>query len=433
MNIRKNIFWILDKIRNNNIRCNYNDIDFIIRYRNKIKTNKLLENRLEMILKNAVETTVYYSKYNKNDLKSFPLINKNIIKKHVNDFISKEYKESQLVTAMTSGSTGTPFRVFMNKEKKQRNTADTIYFAKLGGYDIGGKLFYLKIWRDDNKKSWLQLLSENIVPIDVLNLSENADKVLGLIIKNRNAISFLGYVSAFETLTSYIEKNKIDVSRVNVKSFITMSEGITDYLKGKGEYYFKCPVLSRYSNIENGIIAQQTLFDTNNFLINSASYLVEIFKIDKDEIADDQELGRIVVTDYYNFGMPLIRYDTGDLGIKCTIRINGIIHEGLKRIEGRKLDQIYNTKGQLISSYIVYKNMWQYPEIDQYQLIQENKNKYTFKINAPLCFEKEDKLVAEFKSYLGGNADFKVEYVNEIPLLDSGKRKKVVNLMNKIN
>ena len=50
----------------------------------------------------------------------------------------------------------------------------------------------------------------------------------------------------------------------------------------------------------------------------------------------------------------------------------------LTKIEGRKLDQIYNTKGELISSYIVYKNMWNYTEIEQYQLIQREKNKYVF-------------------------------------------------------
>ena len=37
----------------------------------------------------------------------------------------------------------------------------------------------------------------------------------------------------------------------------------------------------------------------------------------------------------------------------------------------------------------------------------------------------------EFKSYLGADADFKVIYVDEIPLLDSGKRRKTVNLYYK--
>jgi phenylacetate-CoA ligase len=100
----------------------------------------------------------------------------------------------------------------------------------------------------------------------------------------------------------------------------------------------------------------------------------------------------------------------------------------LSKVEGRKLDLLYDTKGQIVSSYIAYKNMWQYTDIRQYQLIQEGPKDYTFKINAEKTFNREAQLVAEFKSFLGSDANFKVEYVDEIPLLASGKRKKVVNL-----
>ena len=109
--------------------------------------------------------------------------------------------------------------------------------------------------------------------------------------------------------------------------------------------------------------------------------------------------------------------------------INGLEQKFLTNIGGRKLDQIYNTKGELISSYIAYRNMWSYPEIEQYQLIQMESGKYVFKICINKPFSKEEKLIYQFKEYLGKDADFKVEYVKEIPLLNSGKRKKVVNLM----
>ena len=71
--------------------------------------------------------------------------------------------------------------------------------------------------------------------------------------------------------------------------------------------------------------------------------------------------------------------------------------------------------------------MWKYEEIKQYQLIQEGPKEYTFIINIENIFEKEKQLVTEFKKYLGDDADFRVEYADEIPLLASGKRKKTVN------
>ena len=162
-------------------------------------------------------------------------------------------------------------------------------------------------------------------------------------------------------------------------------------------------------------------------MINTASYLVEIFKIDSDTLVADGELGRIVVTDFYNLAMPMIRYDTGDIGsISATKDAFGNTY--LDVVEGRKLDLIYAADGRLLSSYIVYKNMWQYTEITQYQLIQHGEKDYTFKANLEgAVFKREKQLVDEFKTYLGEDANFKVEYVAEIPLLASGKRRKIVN------
>jgi phenylacetate-CoA ligase len=181
------------------------------------------------------------------------------------------------------------------------------------------------------------------------------------------------------------------------------------------EKYFGVPCVSRYSNLENGIIAQQELNRSGRFLINTASYHIEILKMDSDDPAAEGEMGRIIVTDLFNYAMPMIRYDTGDIGAYETNKADGSI-QYLSGVEGRKLDLLYDTHGDLVSSYLVYKNMWQYVEIDQYQLI-----------NTKTSFAKEKQLVDEFKSFLGRDADFRVEYVSEIPLLISGKRKKIVN------
>ena len=205
-----------------------------------------------------------------------------------------------------------------------------------------------------------------------------------------------------------------------------MSETLNDYTKQTIEKYFGVPVYSRYSNLENGILAQQVPGSGHRYLINTASYLVEIFKMNEDRPAAAGELGRIIVTDLYNYAMPMIRYDTGDTGALSNYD-DGKSNQYLETVEGRRLDLLYATDGSLVSSYIVYKNMWQYTEILQYQLVQYGEKDYLFKINMEGAFAKEEKLIAEFKQYLGHDANFKVEYVDEIPLLASGKRKKIAN------
>ena len=125
--------------------------------------------------------------------------------------------------------------------------------------------------------------------------------------------------------------------------------------------------------------------------------------------------------------MPLIRYDTGDIG--------SIGYEDNKKVlfkvEGRKMDQIYNTKGELVSSFTLTNNMWFFTGILQYQFIQINKNSYKFVLIVSKTFKRENDLILEFKKHLGKDANIYVEYVDDIPLLDSGKRKKVINLNGK--
>ena len=422
-NLRRLVFFQKDKLKGNIIKNHLSDL-------NKDSNNENIKQRLNDLLKHAKNTTLYYKIQEPHKgVETFPVINKTIIKNNKSDFLSKKFKKNELIRTVTSGSTGTPFVSYHDKEKKNRNTADTLHFANLAGYELGGKLYYVKIWSENNRKSTLLKKIQNIETIDVLNLEKNVEQIIIDLNKNTSSISFCGYVSAFETICGWLERNKSHCVEVKVDSIITISEGLSEESREIIQKHFKCSVFSRYSNVENGIIAQQTPTSGNDFLINTASYYVEILNFENDSLAPEGTLGRIIVTDLFNKAMPFIRYDTGDVGALNLKMIDGLEQKFLTNIGGRKLDQIYNTKGELISSYIAYRNMWSYPEIEQYQLIQMESGKYIFKICINKPFAKEEKLVYQFKEYLGKDADFKVEYVREIPLLDSGKRKKVVNLM----
>lgn len=418
MNIQKFIFKVTDLLKNKSVLPHYKQIvDYYDR-------GKITKEVLTNLLIHAKENVKYYWDIKNENLAEFPIVNKSTIKSDFSNFHAKNYLKQQKVTMTTSGSTGTPFTVYQDLNKKARNHADTLYFGELAGYTLGNKLYYLKIWAKQKMASPWTYKLQNIVPVDVIDLNEHKiHQLVDEMESSKQKISILGYVSALEHFIRYVEKKNIQRIKANIVSVITMSEGLSNETKKKLQILFGCPVVSRYSNLENGIIAQQER-ESDLFLVNTASYYVEIFHPTKDELLNEGELGRIVVTDLYNYAMPLIRYDTGDFGILLS-------KEGrtyLQTVEGRKLDLLYDTNGKMVSSYIMYKNMWQYTEIEQYQLIQTHQRSYEFKINCPSGFKKEEQLVAEFKHYLGQDADFKVLYVNEIPLLDSGKRRKTVNL-----
>jgi phenylacetate-CoA ligase len=90
------------------------------------------------------------------------------------------------------------------------------------------------------------------------------------------------------------------------------------------------------------------------------------------------------------------------------------------------MDMIYDTKGRIVFPHLFYK-ISDFSEHKQFQFIQEDKNIYTFKLNSNEEKTNQNGMSTYFKKYLGNDAVFNFIYVNEIPLLASGKRKKVVN------
>ncbi len=429
--IRRSAFWATDRLKGGQVNGHYNEIKDILENPDSKENVQLRADYLDKLLKHAVESTPYYFGCKSfKSINDFPIINKSIIIGNYDAFTcgDRNFKEGRMV--VTSGSTGTPFTVKHGKRKTQRNTADTIYFGELAGFTIGQRLYYFKIWNKINKKNKFAQFMQNIVPYDV---SELDDKSLSLIIdrleKDRSNKCLLAYSSVYDALSAYMQKHNLEIMK-NVVSIISMSEALDCSTRQCISHFFNVRAVSRYSNMENGIIAQQLRDGSDEFLINDASYFIELLDMNYDKPAPPGSPGRIVITDLFNYCMPLIRYDTGDIGVLSQKEIDGCIRMVFKSIEGRRMDMIYNTSGSLVSSYIVTNNMWKYSEIRQYQFIQDSANQYVFKLNTDVPFLRENELSEEFKKYLGEDAQISIDYVNEIPILASGKRRKVVNNFN---
>jgi phenylacetate-CoA ligase len=102
----------------------------------------------------------------------------------------------------TSGSTGTPFTILHNINKKNRNTADTIYFAEKVGYNLGAKLFYIRMWNVRLRKNEMISWFQNIVKHSVFDLDAKGIAILLKKIEKHKftKLNILSYASAYETM-----------------------------------------------------------------------------------------------------------------------------------------------------------------------------------------------------------------------------------------
>src|SRR5699024_7754007 len=113
--------------------------------------------------------------------------------------------------------------------------------------------------------------------------------------------------------------------------------------------------------------------------------------------------GRIVVTDLYSHAMPLINYDTGDLGIVEEVVIEGEKHKVLKTIIGRLVEQLYDDKDEKISPFAINVYLKEFDKIGQFQFIQSDFSEYTLLITNTLEQNYSKELLKGLKNILGSN------------------------------
>lgn len=426
--LRKTSFWMIDFLKGGKIKHHYNDIKFILENYDSPESVDKRAFHLISLLKHATETTPFYNDFKDfKSLSDFPVINKIIIREKFNDLQSEKFKNKSNHIVQTSGSSGIISTTLQDVNKRKRNTADTIYFKKQAGFEVGNRLYYIRKWFKMHTKNPLITWLRNIIMVDVSKFSE---KYLADLIKNlkkdKSTKVMLGYSSAYRDICKYLNSINSGPVDTNISCIIAMSEALSDYTKQSLEKYFNAPVISRYSNLENGILSMQLPNQGNSFHINWASYHIELLHPEHDTPVEYGVLGRVVITDLFNYCMPIIRYDTGDLAIMTNDNKYFNKAPAFTKVEGRKMDILYDTKGNVQSPFIVF-HMESFPEIKQFQIIQESERTYILKLNVDDNFSAEPELIRIYKNYFGEDADIKINYVNEIPQLSSGKRRLTVN------
>lgn len=408
-------FWEDDASRGAIIRKQYDEIKEVL------EKNDLawVQEQLRAVKQHAIDQTEYYKNCNIDD--AFPIVNKNSILANYEAHKAKGGFDLPLHTSSTSGSTGTPFSVIQDYRKRMRHIADLKVFGELCDYPSHERMIFFRIFSDKLHRTPEQEARENIFCVDSSELSEkHLEEMLQVILEKKPRIIF-SYPSTLVELAKYLAVREPQV-KCHVRAALTGGEGIPEDDRKLVEQTFKCTVYRRYSDMELGILGQD-LGDGKKYFLNYGSYYFECLKEDCDEPAGPGEVGRIVVTDLFNYAFPMIRYDTGDLGI-LDDTVDGKFPM-FKEIYGKKRDCIYTTDGRMLSPAKIFVSMWGIEGIKQWQFIQETANEYILKINSNGEVNHE-KIVAKIKGVVGEDAIITVEYVEEIPVITSRKRRAIV-------
>ena len=406
------------------LRVQLNDIDRKMKdagYAKQIVESKMPQQLCDL-LQYAVENSAFYSEFaGFSSLRDFPVVDKEILKTHFADIVVHAFDGIKTHKMYTSGSTGIPFAVVQDLAKRERNIADIKYFGKLAGYSDHDPMCYL---RSKPAVSQNQQAQENIWQVDASSLSEKNLTEYFHVIVEKKCTALIAYASTLESAVDYWSRHF--ANETVIKTIISTSETLTEKVKKKLKDFFGdyVGVFARYSNAEQGILGQEESV-TGEYVLNWASYYFEVLKMESDEYAQPGEVGRIVITDLYNRAFPMIRYDTGDTG--RIIKRDGKFPV-LCDLCGRRMDNIYDVNGELVSPFLVSRIMRHSCGVKQWQFVQEEVGEYILRI---ICDNPAatnlDAEIEELKKTLGERAVIKVEYLNMDTVQNSRQWKLIVS------
>lgn len=421
--IRRAAFEGADLLKGAPVMSHFYDI------KQKMESERLPEEtQVSHILDYAARHTVFYNGMGVGKkLVDFPVVDKAVIREKKGAFCSDQFMGKRVFTMRTSGSTGVPFSVFQDPGKRNRCLAEMMYFWGLGGYRTGMKYAYFRSW-NQNKKGKLTAFARNLVMRDVVRLDREALESVRRFLKQGKVHFLLGYASTFETIADYLYLMEDTPDQFAIQGVVAISESLSPIAREKLKAVFGCPVLSHYSNSENGVLAQECP-SCGQFVVNTASFVVELLDFEGDFEVPPGEPGRIVVTDLYNHAMPMIRYDTGDVGIRGDA---GTRHTmTLASVEGRLLDFVYDTEGRKLSPHQISVAFWEFPQTGQYRFIQKAPGSYEVNVLSLQDDGLKERLTARLRETLGAGARIEIRQLDDLPLLASGKRSYIVNHMEK--
>lgn len=412
-----------DDIKNNRGRIvnSMDEIRFLISHPKECEIHQKIQ--LNEILTFATLYSEYYKKYaDFKMLQDFPVVDKNVYRENWDKIAVKEYSElPDSRVKYTSGSTGTPFKIVLDRARHGRWIAGNKVFREIVGMESHDKGIYVSANITDKQIPMDRQIRDNMYYIDCAFLDKGGinDFIDYLIDNDVHYMTILA--SALERICIMIQEGKVKPWTGHFVGIDTQSDMLKESTRKIASEYFKCPVTDTYGCEEFGVIASE---DGSGYgrLVNNADLYVEVLELDKDVPVKEGEIGRLVITDLYNKAFPMIRYALGDLGSIITTKDG---KQYLNQLAGRQADMLYTTDGKPVNYFYIISLLEPYQDIKQFQLIQQDYNHFKWILNTEN--HSYEKMIVEYsKNLFGKDSEWEFEYVTELPKLKSGKRKMTV-------
>lgn len=394
---------------------------------NKLNLESYKNERLCNLLKEALDYVPFYKKLDLGIkscditeenaiemLQRFPYIDKKTVIENSDEFINTKFKKDKLLYSNSGGSTGSGTDLWRTGRE---NLLEKCFFdyrwGKLGYKDNSRivRIAYEAVKKDDEYPCSYAGDKMKVCP-NHLN-SKWIEEIFNKI-KEFKPEFFHCYPSAFQYLLQYMKES--NESLHNIKGIFLASEVVTEDVLNLSQSVFKnVPVLFHYGLSERSNLAWG-IFENNKICYKCD----DVYGYTENPI-NEEGLPEIAGTSYWNYAMPLIRYNTNDIG---TIE-NGII----SNLEGRIEEFLITKQGNKIHGINVGIDDYTWRYVDIVQLVQNEPGKVEIHVKPKDSFNLnvKEKILKSQRAEWGSIFDILVVIDNRISKTKSGKVRFIIN------
>lgn len=388
--------------------------------------------RLQSLVKHSYRNVPYYrdlfDKYGispsqiqcVSDLSLLPVLGKKDIRAGINtgQLMDITANMKRLESNNSSGSTGEPLQFFLNSEAASMKKAAAIRAWQWMGFRMGDKIVRLSPLERSHLIKKIQDRVTRTLYIQAYQMNDAEFERIYTALQRFSPSILRSYPDPLFLFVRYMSKHNLKPPKL--KAINSTGSTLFDSYRRCIEDFFSCRVYDSFS-CEGSAGASQC---SNSLLYHLSDEYSITEVIDKDGFHANK--GRLITTDLWNYATPFIRYDTQDLVEKS--KKNCSCNRGLgviKRIHGRSADILVTRNKQYLFANNFTGHFQNLSGIDQYQIYQQSLDRVVIRIKANDKYNNiTTRMIKKlFKQIAGEEFNVSFEFVDEIPLSPSGKRR----------
>jgi phenylacetate-CoA ligase len=370
------------------------------------------------------------------DLERLPMLDRELVRKRPELFLSDARRASGALTFSTNGTTGTPMRVHHDR----RSLLANIGYGERERAPViegtGGSFRPTEIYVGNETSTMKDMIAfyerSTYMPVRprrrFVSVREPIERIAALTRAERPDL-LVGYGGWIQLFFSTVAARGLEIHPPKMVMYMAeaLPHGGRELIEGK----FGIPVMSRYSAAEAFKIAFYCERRTGFHLHED---LCHVRIVDADgATARPGEVGRIVLSNLVNRATVLLNYPVGDLGaVTAEPCPCGRSFRLLSELEGRVEDLLRMPDGRFVHPRTVWQVFQGDPDVLQYQLIQHEPDRFALRlatVDVPAYERAEARARPMLHSLLGTEARIEARRVDESEPRGAGKFRAVSSLV----